>query len=47
VQGVLSGAIPWKKLQSQFFENSIYQDELSQLIVSPEVSNRLKKKMLA
>lgn len=35
-QGVMSGAIPWKTLETQFFENSIYQDEISQLIVSPE-----------
>lgn len=35
-QGVLSGAISWKTLETQFFENSIYQDELSHLIVSPE-----------
>lgn len=32
----MSGAIPWKTLETQFFENSIYQDEISKLIVSPE-----------
>ncbi|GFN94229.1 protein abhd18 [Plakobranchus ocellatus] len=35
-QGVMSGAIPWETLQEQFFENSIYQDEIKHLIVSPE-----------
>ncbi|CAG5130947.1 unnamed protein product, partial [Candidula unifasciata] len=35
-QGVMSGAIPWKTLQEQFFENSVYQDEIRKLIVSPE-----------
>ncbi|KAL8609188.1 hypothetical protein ACOMHN_062428 [Nucella lapillus] len=35
-QGVMSGAIPWKTLETQFFENSVYQEELSKLIVSPE-----------
>ena len=32
----MSGAIPWETLQEQFFENSIYQDEIKHLIVSPE-----------
>lgn len=35
-QGVMSGAIPWKTLETQFFENSVYQDEISQLLISPE-----------
>lgn len=35
-QGVMSGAIPWKTLETQFFENSVYQDEISHLICSPE-----------
>ncbi|GFS17688.1 protein ABHD18 [Elysia marginata] len=35
-KGVMSGAIPWETLQEQFFENSIYQDEIKHLIVSPE-----------
>ena len=35
-QGVMRGAIPWKTLETQFFENSIYQEEISKLIVSPE-----------
>ncbi|XP_076446925.1 protein ABHD18-like [Babylonia areolata] len=35
-QGVMSGAIPWKTLETQFFENSVYQDEISKMIVSPE-----------
>ncbi|RUS79509.1 hypothetical protein EGW08_012741 [Elysia chlorotica] len=35
-EGVMSGAIPWETLQEQFFENSIYQDEIKHLIVSPE-----------
>ncbi|KAK7496534.1 hypothetical protein BaRGS_00012186 [Batillaria attramentaria] len=35
-QGVMSEAIPWKTLETQFFENSVYQDEISQLLISPE-----------
>ena len=32
----MSGAIPWKMLQRQYKEDSIYEDELSKLLVSPE-----------
>lgn len=42
-QGVMSAAIPWKTLQTQFFENSIYLEEISKLLTSPEV---VKKKWL-
>ncbi|XP_059153119.1 protein ABHD18-like isoform X1 [Physella acuta] len=35
-QGVMSGSIPWDTLQEQFFENSIYQDEIRKLLISPE-----------
>ncbi|BFZ24514.1 hypothetical protein BsWGS_27553 [Bradybaena similaris] len=41
-QGVMSGAIPWKTLQEQFFENSVYQDEIRKLIVSPEEKRKHK-----
>lgn len=41
-QGVMSGSIPWETLQEQFFENSIYQDEIGKLLISPEdVNNAL------
>ena len=32
----MSGAIPWNKLQKQFEGDSVYQDDLSKLMVSPE-----------
>lgn len=35
-QGVMSGAIPWKLLQQQYFSDNSYEDELSKLIQSPE-----------
>uniref|UniRef100_A0A0B6ZRB6 Uncharacterized protein n=2 Tax=Arion vulgaris TaxID=1028688 RepID=A0A0B6ZRB6_9EUPU len=35
-QGVMSGAIPWKTLEEQFFENNVYLDEIRKLIISPE-----------
>lgn len=39
-EGVMSGAIPWETLQAQFFENSVYQDEIRKLIISPEDNRR-------
>ena len=36
MQGVLSGAIPWRLLQEQYFNDSSYQDEIAQLVHSPE-----------
>ncbi|XP_064609309.1 LOW QUALITY PROTEIN: protein ABHD18-like [Liolophura sinensis] len=36
-QGVLSGAIPWDILQLQYFENSVYEKELRQLIHSQKM----------
>ncbi|KAI8798026.1 protein ABHD18 isoform X2 [Biomphalaria glabrata] len=39
-EGVMSGAIPWQTLQEQFFENSVYQEEIRQLITSPEDQRR-------
>ncbi|XP_050417667.1 protein ABHD18 isoform X1 [Patella vulgata] len=35
-QGVLSGAIPWEVLQTQYFEDSVYEEEIRNLIYSPE-----------
>lgn len=32
----MSGAIPWKLLQQQYFSDNSYEDELSKLIESPE-----------
>ncbi|XP_067122768.1 protein ABHD18 [Centruroides vittatus] len=35
-QGVMSGAIPWSLLQSQYFSDQVYKDEIWNLIHSPE-----------
>ncbi|XP_025084839.1 LOW QUALITY PROTEIN: protein ABHD18-like [Pomacea canaliculata] len=35
-QGVMRKAISWKTLKNQFFENSVYQEEISKLLISPE-----------
>ena len=32
----MSGAIPWKMLQKQYQGDSVYHDDLSKLLVSPE-----------
>ncbi len=32
----MSGAIPWKMLQEQYKQDSIYEDELAGMLVSPE-----------
>lgn len=32
----MSGAIPWKMLQKQYQGDSVYQDDLSKHLVSPE-----------
>ena len=39
----MSGAIPWKLLQRQYFSDSVYEDELIHHIESPEaVSCRIE-----
>ena len=44
----MSGAIPWKLLQRQYFSDSVYEDELIHHIESPEaVSSRIVLKILA
>ena len=35
-KGVMSGAIPWKVLENQYAEDTIYKEELKNMIVSPE-----------
>ncbi|KAG1665454.1 Protein ABHD18 [Nymphon striatum] len=35
-KGVLSGAIPWQLLESQYFSDNIYQNEIWKMIKSPE-----------
>ena len=32
----MSGAIPWKMLQKQYQGDSVYHEDLSKLLVSPE-----------
>ena len=32
----MSGAVPWKLLQDQYTADSIYETEITKLIVSPE-----------
>ena len=36
IQGVMSGAIPWKLLKNQYFTESSYSNELIKLVHSPE-----------
>lgn len=40
----MSGAIPWDVLQSQYFENSVYEKELRQMIHSPEDVSKVRHK---
>lgn len=35
-QGVMSGAIPWDLLQSQYFSDHVFREEIEQMIHSPE-----------
>lgn len=35
-KGVMSGAIPWKLLENQYAEDSVYDEELKNMIISPE-----------
>ncbi|XP_064481317.1 protein ABHD18-like isoform X2 [Ornithodoros turicata] len=35
-QGVMSGAIPWDLLQSQYFSDHVFREEIEQIIHSPE-----------
>lgn len=35
-QGVMSGAIPWELLQSQYFSDHVFREEIEQMIHSPE-----------
>lgn len=39
----MSGAIPWKMLQKQYQGDSVYHDDLSKLLVSPEKVGILKR----
>ncbi|XP_071078732.1 protein ABHD18-like [Haliotis cracherodii] len=39
-QGVMSAAIPWQVLESQYFEDHVYEQEIKKLIHSPEEALR-------
>lgn len=41
-QGVMSGAIPWELLQSQYFSDHVFREEIEQLIHSPETNAAFK-----
>lgn len=41
-QGVMSGAIPWELLQSQYFSDHVFREEIEQLIHSPEQNAAFK-----
>ncbi|KAL3245059.1 hypothetical protein MRX96_047062 [Rhipicephalus microplus] len=41
-QGVMSGAIPWELLQSQYFSDHVFREEIEQLIHTPEQNAAFK-----
>lgn len=41
-QGVMSGAIPWELLQSQYFSDHVFREEIEQMIHSPEENAAFK-----
>ncbi|CAH1777017.1 unnamed protein product [Owenia fusiformis] len=43
-QGVMRSAIPWQVLESQYLNDSVYRDEISQLTFSPERAQVSKEK---
>ncbi|KAG0432737.1 hypothetical protein HPB47_020563 [Ixodes persulcatus] len=42
LQGVMSGAIPWELLQSQYFSDHVFREEIEQMIHSPEENAAFK-----
>jgi hypothetical protein len=41
-KGVMSGAIPWSLLQEQYFSDKTYEDEVANLVHSPEEVGRIR-----